>query len=209
MPNSPGIDALAERSPLVRAAYDMAREAHAGQIRNASGGRPYIDHPVAVAEHLSEHLSGEEVLAAALLHDVVEDSELEIEDVRERCGERVAEIVAALTDNEALEPYEARKREHRERVEGTGDEETLAIFAADKLANVKMLRDAHRQEGEEAVEGELKVPLDEKIGVWEQDLEMLRRNAAENPAVRALASSLEAQLRSLAEDRSRAVPSRD
>jgi (p)ppGpp synthase/HD superfamily hydrolase len=194
------IEAVAGRSPLVRAALEMAREAHAGQVRNASGGRPYIDHPIAVAEHLSEHISGDEVLAAALLHDVVEDSDLGVEDVRERCGDRVAEIVEALTDNATVEPYAMRKREHRDRVEAAGDD-ALSIYAADKLTNVKMLRGAHRKEGEAAVERELKVPLDEKIEIWEQDLEMLRENAAENPAVRALASSLEEQLKALAEDR--------
>jgi (p)ppGpp synthase/HD superfamily hydrolase len=200
--NSSSIEDIADRSPLVQAALEMAREAHAGQVRNASGGRPYIDHPVAVAEHLSAHLSGDEVLAAALLHDVVEDSELEVADVRERCGERVAEIVGVLTDDETLEPYSARKSEHRDRVEEAGDD-ALAIYAADKLTNVKMLRDAYGQQGE-AVAEELKVPLDEKIGVWEQDLEMLRRNDAENPAVRALAVSLEEQLSALAQDRAAA-----
>ena len=193
------IDAAAARSPLVQAALEMAREAHAGQIRNGSGGRPYIDHPVAVAEHLSEHLSGDEVLAAALLHDVVEDSELEVEDLRVRCGERVAEIVEVLTDNESIEPYDARKGEHRDRVRAA-DDDALAIYAADKLTNVKMLRDAYADQGE-SVEEELKVPLDEKIGVWEKDLEMLRDNETENPAVRALASSLEEQLIALAADR--------
>ena len=202
------VEDAAERSPMVRAALEMARRAHAGQVRNASGGRPYIDHPVAVAERLSAHLSGDEVLAAALLHDVVEDSELGIDDVRETCGERVAEIVATLTDDETLEPYEARKREHRERVERAGQEEK-AIYAADKLTNVTMLRDAYRAEGEAAVQGELKVPLDEKFAVWEQDLEMLRRSGAENPGVRALAALLEEQLSGLAADRSRAVPSQD
>ncbi len=201
-----GIDAVADRSPLVRAALEMAREAHAGQVRNASGGRPYIDHPLAVAEHLSQHLSGEEVLAAALLHDVVEDSELTVADVRDRCGERVAEIVAALTDDESIDPYEARKTEHRGRVEAAGDE-AIAIYAADKLTNVSMLRDAYREEGE-TVEEELKVPLDQKIGIWERDLEMLRGNDVENPAVRALAAGLEAQLRALGEDRNRAGAAR-
>jgi myo-inositol-1(or 4)-monophosphatase len=202
MATSPaGIEAVTGRSPLVRAALEMAREAHAGQVRNASGGRPYIDHPIAVAEHLSEHISGDEVLAAALLHDVVEDSDLGVEDVRERCGDRIAEIVETLTDNNAtVEPYAMRKWEHRDRVEAAGDD-ALSIYAADKLTNVKMLRDAHRKEGETAVERELKVPLDEKIEIWEQDLEMLRENAAEDPAVRALASSLEEQLKALAEDR--------
>ena len=204
MPNSPSIEDFANRSALVQAALEMAREAHAGQIRNASGGRPYIDHPVAVAEHLSEHLSGDEVLAAALLHDVVEDSDLEVSDVRERCGQQVAEIVDALTDDESLEPYAARKSEHRDRVEEAGDE-AMAIYAADKLTNVKMLRDAYGEQGE-AVEDELKVPLDEKVEVWEQDLAMLRDNAAENPAVRALAAELEEQLRGLTEDRAAAAP---
>jgi (p)ppGpp synthase/HD superfamily hydrolase len=200
---SPGIEAAAGRSPLVRAALEMAREAHAGQIRNASGGLPYIEHPIAVAEELHEQPSSDEVLAAALLHDVVEDSDLEIEDVREHFGERVAEIVDALTDNASVEPYGARKREHRDRVEAAGDD-ALAIYAADKLTNVRMLRSAYEEDGEEGIEGELKVPLDEKIGIWEEDLEMLGENAGENPAIRALSAQLEAQLRALAADRAAA-----
>jgi (p)ppGpp synthase/HD superfamily hydrolase len=204
MSTASAIDAAAERSELIRAALEMAREAHAGQVRNASGGRPYIDHPVAVAEHLSQHLSSDEALAAALLHDVIEDSELELDDVRECCGERVAELVGALTDNESIEPYAERKREHRGRVEAAGNE-AMAIYAADKLTNVKMLRDAYEEQGED-VGQELTVPLDEKIGVWEQDLEMLRAHASESPAVRGLASSLEEQLSGLAADRRAAAP---
>ena len=56
----------------------MASEAHAGQIRNGSGGRPYIEHPLAVAELLAAHGFDDAVLAAALLHDVVEDSATEV-----------------------------------------------------------------------------------------------------------------------------------
>jgi (p)ppGpp synthase/HD superfamily hydrolase len=200
MPTPPGIEAEAQRSELVRAALEMAREAHSGQIRNASGGRPYIDHPVAVAARLAELECGEQVLAAALLHDVVEDSELEVADVREECGDRVAEIVEALTDDASVEPYSKRKSEHRDRVQAAGDD-ALAIYAADKLTNVTMLRDAYGEDGEEGVEGELKVPLDEKVEIWEQDLEMLRDNAGESPAIRTLAAGLSDQLKSLREDR--------
>ena len=57
----------------VRAALEMAREAHAGQIWNASGGRAYIDHAVAVAERLAGKELADGVLAAALLHDVGEE----------------------------------------------------------------------------------------------------------------------------------------
>jgi GTP pyrophosphokinase len=204
MSTAPAIDAAAERSEQIRAALDMAREAHAGQVRNASGGRPYIDHPVAVAEHLSARVADDDALAAALLHDVVEDSELGLDDVRERCGERVAELVGVLTDDESIEPYAERKREHRGRVEAAGGE-AMAIYAADKLTNVKMLRDAYEEQGEQVGE-ELTVPLDEKVGVWEQDLAMLSANASESPAVRDLASSLEDQLNALAADRRAAAP---
>ena len=199
MPTAPGIDAAVTRSGLVRAALDIARRAHAGQVRNASGGRPYIDHPIAVAELLAERGFPDEVLASALLHDVVEDSELGVEDVREATCERVAEIVDALTDDADIEPYAQRKAEHRRRVEGAGPQ-ALAVYAADKLANVSMLRDAYATEGERVAE-ELKVPLDEKVAIWEEDLEMLRRRSAEYPLLADLADELAEQLSGLARDR--------
>jgi (p)ppGpp synthase/HD superfamily hydrolase len=193
------IDAAAERSALVRRAYEVASEAHAGQTRNASGGRPYIDHPVAVAAQLVEHGFSDEVLAAALLHDVVEDSELEVPDIREAGGSRVAELVAVLSDDESLDSYEERKREHRERVEAAGPD-ALAIYVADKLTNVEMMRDAYAEKGEEIAE-ELKVPLDVKVAVWEADLAMAEVNAEEGEATAALAARLSDQLSSFRADR--------
>jgi (p)ppGpp synthase/HD superfamily hydrolase len=199
------IEAAAERSALVRRAYEVASEAHAGQTRNASAGRPYIDHPIAVAAQLLERGLSDEVLAAALLHDVVEDSDLEIPDIREAGGSRVAELVAVLSDDESLDSYEERKREHRERVEAAGPE-ALAIFVADKLTNVEMMRDAYAEKGERIAE-ELKVPLDVKIAVWEADLAMARETAEEGEPAAALAARLSEQLSSLRADRAAAGPS--
>lgn len=198
------IDAAAERSALVRRAYEVASAAHAGQTRNASGGRPYIDHPIAVAAQLLERGLSDEVLAAALLHDVVEDSELEIPDIREAGGSRVAELVAVLSDDESLDSYEERKREHRERVDAAGPD-ALAIYVADKLTNVEMMRDAYAEKGEEIAE-ELKVPLDIKIAVWEADLAMARESAEEGEAAAALSARLSDQLSSLRADRAAAAP---
>jgi guanosine-3',5'-bis(diphosphate) 3'-pyrophosphohydrolase len=176
MSSTPGIDAAIERSELVKAALETARQAHAGQTRRGSAdGVPYISHPLAVAEHLVEHRFSEEVLAAALLHDVVEKSSIEIEDVRERFGEPVASLVEAMTEDKAIEPYEDRKEEHRWRVAEAGPS-AMAIFASDKLTNVAMLRDSYALIGE-GVSDELKVPLDLKIYVWEADLEMLFNEA--------------------------------
>jgi (p)ppGpp synthase/HD superfamily hydrolase len=171
MSSTPGLDAAAERSELVRDARELARKAHLGQLRRGSDGRPYIEHPETVAELLAKQGLDDETVAAALLHDVVEKSETEADEVRERFGDRVADLVEALTEDEAIAVYEDRKEEHRWRVAKSGPE-ALAIFAADKLTNVMMLREAYALI-EEGVSEELAVPLDLKIYIWEADLEML------------------------------------
>jgi (p)ppGpp synthase/HD superfamily hydrolase len=185
---SPTIEAAAAESELIGKALEMAERAHAGQTRNGSGGMAYIHHPVAVAELLAEHGFAEETVAAALLHDVVEDSEASVEDVAARFGERVAQLVAALTEDESIEPFERRKDAHRRHVEEVGGD-ALAIYAADKLSNIRVLRRALASEGESAGE-ELAAPLDVKERVWTADLEMLRREAPELPFVDDLASEL-------------------
>lgn len=185
---SPAIEAAAAESELIGRALEMAEQAHAGQTRNGSGGMAYIHHPVAVAELLAEHGFGESTVAAALLHDVVEDSEASIEDVAARFGQPVAHLVGALTEDESIEPFEHRKDEHRRQVEKTGGD-ALAIYAADKLSNIRVLRRALESEGESAGE-EFEAPLEVKEGVWRADLEMLRREAPDLPFVDELASEL-------------------
>jgi len=166
----------------------LAREAHVGQLRRGSDGRPFIEHPEAVAELLIQQGFDDEVIAAALLHDVVEKSETEAGHVRERFGGRVADLVAALTEDETIPVYEDRKQEHRWRVAKAGPQ-ALAIFAADKLTNVMMLRDAYALI-EESVSEELAVPLDLKIYIWEADLEMLFDEAADLPLTDRLADEM-------------------
>jgi (p)ppGpp synthase/HD superfamily hydrolase len=173
------IEAVAQRSPLVRAALEKARIAHAGQVRNGSGGLPYVEHPVRVAALLDEHSFRDEVLAAALLHDVVEDSDTTLEDLREAFGDEVSGLVGAMTDDESIESYRERKVEHRERV-AAADGEALAIYGADKLTNVSTLRAAYAAEGD-SVRGEFKVPVELKLKIWEEDLGLLREKAPELP----------------------------
>lgn len=173
------IEAAAQRSPLVRAALEKARDAHAGQVRNGSGGMPYVEHPVTVAALLDEHGYPDEVISAALLHDVVEDSETTLDELRELFGEGVAGLVGALTDDEAIESYRERKAEHRERV-AAAEIEAMAIYGADKLTNVITLREAYGNEGD-AVREEFKVPLELKAEIWEEDLRLLREKAPDLP----------------------------
>jgi (p)ppGpp synthase/HD superfamily hydrolase len=194
MPASPRIEAVAERSPLVREALAKATAAHAGQVRNGSGGMPYVEHPIAVADLLAEHGFGEQVLAAALLHDVVEDSATTVAELRADFGEPVAGIVAALSDDESIADYRERKREHRTRV-AAAEDEALAIYGADKLTNARTLRGAFAAQGE-AVAAEFKVPLELKVEVWNADAELLRQRAPQLPFL----DELEAELTRLSED---------
>lgn len=194
---SPEIEAAAAESELIRDALALAERAHAGQVRNGSGGMAYIHHPIAVAELLAEHGYGEQTVAAALLHDVVEDSETGPEEIAARFGPPVAELVEALTDDESIEAYEERKQEHRRRVEAAGGD-ALAIYAADKLSNVRVLRRAYAAEGEAAGE-EFKAPLEVKAKIWMDDLEMLRGQESPPPFV----EDLDEELRKLRELRAR------
>jgi (p)ppGpp synthase/HD superfamily hydrolase len=200
MPATPRIEAAAQRSQLVREALQTAHRAHAGQIRNGSGGMAYVDHPRAVAELLAEEGFRDEVLAAALLHDVVEDSELAVEDLRRLFGSEIAETVGALSDDESIEPYRERKDEHRRRVLSAGPD-ALAVYGADKLNNISSLHRAHATEGN-AVEREFNVPIEWKLDVWDDDLEMLRREAPELPFL----DRLEAELNGLRDERAAASP---
>jgi (p)ppGpp synthase/HD superfamily hydrolase len=176
---SPRIEEAAQRSPLVRAALEKARTAHEGQVRNGSGGMPYVEHPVRVAALLDELGYGEAVLAAALLHDTVEDSETTLDELRQSFGGEVAGLVGAMTDDEAMDDYRARKAEHRERL-AAAPLEALAIYGADKLTNSRTLRAAYAEEGD-AIREEFKVPLELKLEIWEKDLELLREKAMELP----------------------------
>jgi hypothetical protein len=201
MSSTSGIDAAVGRSDLVRDALETARRAHAGQLRRGSDGHPYIDHPVAVAEILIRYRQRDEVLAAGLLHDVIEKSDVGIDEVRERFGYVVADLVEALTEDETIDSYEERKEEHRQRV-AAANPAALTIFAADKLTNVAMLREAYALIGE-GVSDELAVSLDLKIYIWEADLEMLFQQAAGMALIDELADEMVA----LWADRFRAVRS--
>jgi hypothetical protein len=170
--SSSRIDSKTERSALVRGALSVARRAHAGQFRQTGCDEiPFIEHLLAVAELLAEHVYPDQVLAAALLHDVAEHAEVEPDSLRGRFGEEVVVLVEGLSEDATIPDYEERKKEHRERVAAAGPE-ARAIFAADKAANVAVLREAYEVLGED-VDEDLPVALDVKILVWEFDLEML------------------------------------
>jgi (p)ppGpp synthase/HD superfamily hydrolase len=99
-----------------------------------------------VAELLHAEEWPEEVVAAALLHDVIEDTSTDLDEIRDRFGARVCELVREMTENQGIEQYSVRKAEHRSRVARSGD--AAVIYAADKLANARQVEDAKALPGE-------------------------------------------------------------
>ncbi|HSO49453.1 MAG TPA: HD domain-containing protein, partial [Acidimicrobiia bacterium] len=80
---------------LLRRAYELARRSHEGQLRKT--GDPYITHPVTVALMLAEYGLDEQTLAAAFLHDTVEDTSLTIADISKEFGNEVGRLIDGVT----------------------------------------------------------------------------------------------------------------
>ena len=128
-----------ERSPLTRDALGFAAERHAGQTRDIEGV-PFVTHPVEVACLLHEAGYSDEVVAAGVLHEVLEDTDVEREELASRFGEPVAGLVAAVSDDPSIEDSAERKAALRRQVASSG-EEARAIFAADKVSKTRELRE--------------------------------------------------------------------
>jgi guanosine-3',5'-bis(diphosphate) 3'-pyrophosphohydrolase len=122
--------------PLWHAAADFAAQRHRHQLRK-DGITPYIAHPLRVALVVAVEFgcTDPEVLAAAILHDTIEDTETDYEDLSERFGGWVADAVATLTNNKSL-PEEEREAEYHRRL-ATADWRVLLIKVADACENVR------------------------------------------------------------------------
>lgn len=123
-------------SPLLEGSFAMAAALHQGREAEAETD---LGHPLAVAALMQEAGFQEEVVAAALLHEVVEETDTGVKELRQRFGPEVAELVSEMTEDQSIRPYRARKEEHRERV--GRNRKSAAIYAADKLASTKALNE--------------------------------------------------------------------
>ena len=162
---------LGRRSPTLARALETARAAHDGQTRY--DGTPYLEHPIRVADLLDREGLGEPVLAAALLHDAVEDSELTVGEVVERFGLEIGEIVAALTEDASIEDWAERKDALRAQVVAAGGP-AAAVYAADKLEKLRETREMYESYGEEAINLHKAPSLDLRVRAWRDDLEAAR-----------------------------------
>lgn len=139
-------------TPLVEQAVEKAATLHHGQFRKLRGEPPYITHLIIVAMLVADHTDDEEVIAAALLHDSIEDTPYTLDEMATEFGPRVRDIVAGVSehnvedDGETKRPWQDRKDDYLAKIAAASDA-SLMISLADKIHNMRSVIDAYTQDG--------------------------------------------------------------
>ena len=164
---------------MINRAYHMASEAHRTQTR--SSGESYINHPLAVAKIVAEIGLDEISLVAALLHDAVEDTEIQLSDVEAQFGSEVAWIVDGVTKLERIQ-FDSREAQQaatmrKMLVAMAKDLRVLIIKLADRLHNMRTLGGMAPEKQQRIAQETLDIyaPLAHRLGIEEikQQLEDL------------------------------------
>lgn len=133
-------DLSKEDKDMIRQAYEIAVQAHAKQRRKS--GEPYILHPIEVARICAEEIGlGPTAIVAALLHDVVEDTDVTLDDIKVQFGEKISRIVDGLTKLDSSYNAENPQAENFKKVLSTlnSDVRVVLIKMADRLHNMRTL----------------------------------------------------------------------
>jgi (p)ppGpp synthase/HD superfamily hydrolase len=176
-------------SDLAISALRFARRVHLGQYRKQTGEQ-FVEHPIAVARLLSDSGYDGSLIAAAYLHDVVEKTDVELDEIRERFGPSVADLVDQLSEDPDIDGYAARKRALRKGILESGGDPVI-IYAADRVAN---MRDWHKiaPEDRPACGERLGTTLDERLELWTEDVEELHALDPHTPFLGEIESELAA-----------------
>ena len=137
---------------LVSEAIAFAVKAHDGMRRKKSEA-PYILHPMEAAVIVGTMTDDQNLIAAAVLHDVVEDAEVSIEEVEAKFGKRVRDLVQSETEDKRAElppaeTWRIRKEESLEVLKNTDDIGILMVWLGDKLANMRSIYRDWKVEGD-------------------------------------------------------------
>jgi (p)ppGpp synthase/HD superfamily hydrolase len=133
---------------LLKRALDLAAVWHTGQLRKYPGVEvPYLSHPAGVAIILARHGFSDTVLAAAALHDVVEDTAATLAEIERELGPEVAALVRDVTEEDKSRSWEERKARYLERFVHKSWE-AQAISLADKIDNFRSILVCARHHGD-------------------------------------------------------------
>lgn len=172
----PFIQAKPESVELINKAFAVAREAHEGVVRKS--GEPYILHPIAVAQIVSKMLPGDaESIACALLHDVVEDTDYTVEDMKRLFNPSMANIIDGLTKIGSMAAEgESQQAANFQKTLLTIEDDFRTIFIklADRLHNMRTLDSMpkHKQHKIASETTYFYAPIAERVGLYNVKTEL-------------------------------------
>lgn len=172
---------FATRLPKAKAALAYAERLHQGQHRSVDGA-PFITHLIEVGTLLYQAGATEDVVAAGVLHDTLEKTDTTAYEIYARFGRHVGDIVSAVSHDPGIAGYARRKTALRNQVANAG-EDSLTVFAADKLSKVRELRldsNSHTK------------VRSRKLRHYRLSLAMLQERLPDSPLVAGLATELSA-----------------
>ena len=193
----------AEETDRIKKAYFLARDAHKNQYRRS--GEPYIIHPVATAQILAEMNMDSESVCAAILHDVVEDTEYTLEDIRKLFGDNVAQLVDGVTKLGEITQNASREEQQSENVRKmflamSKDIRVIIIKLADRVHNMRTLEhmpeEKRRYKARETLE--IYAPLAHRLGIrrFKEELEDLAIRFLDPVAYKEIEHNLQKQVES-------------
>ncbi len=174
---APGLSYLGPKELLeVDAAYRCAERAHSGQLRLS--GEPFICHPLAVAGMLAEMRLDADALAAAILHDVVEDTAVSAEELRAEFGPKVEKLVEGVTKLGRIKfhsPAQVQAENIRKMLIAMAEDlRVVLIKLADRLHNMRTISalppDRQRRIAQETMD--IYAPLAHRLGMWQMKAEL-------------------------------------
>jgi GTP pyrophosphokinase len=166
---------------LITRAYELAEQAHEGQTR--ASGEPYFHHCQCVAENLTELRVDPPTIAAGLLHDVVEDSLISVQDLEQEFGEEVASLVDGVTKLGEIERSKMGQLTFDEKESESLRKMFLAMFRdvrvvliklADRLHNMRTLKSLSEERRRRIARETLEIfaPLANRLGIWQWKWEL-------------------------------------
>lgn len=157
---------------IVEKAYQVAKEAHSGQQR--ASGEEFLEHPLSVAKILTSLKMSETMIAAALLHDVVEDTGMSLEDIQKEFGSEIATLVEGLTKIESFDLSLTQKSRYIENIRKflislSKDIRVVIIKFADRLHNLQTIGylEPEKQKRIALETIEVYAPLAHRLGIYQ------------------------------------------
>ncbi|HET9879689.1 MAG TPA: bifunctional (p)ppGpp synthetase/guanosine-3',5'-bis(diphosphate) 3'-pyrophosphohydrolase [Candidatus Limnocylindria bacterium] len=157
---------------LLERAHELAVSAHQGQLRGS--GEPYVTHPVAVALELAELQMDPETIAAALLHDVPEDTDVTLAEIEKRFGREVARLVDGVTKLSKFGSARTMEEQQAENIRKmfmamAEDVRVVIIKLADRLHNMRTLQYLPEEKQARIARQTMEIyaPLAHRLGMWQ------------------------------------------